>query len=84
MGMIQAPAAEETRIITLDSDDDVDRSQSMESSQGSIAQRSTHSSDKYYDSDHEAACIAFIKMEQQQQHHEDGERVGGVDLNAEL
>ena len=68
----------------MDSDDDADRLQDSESSQGSIAQRSAHSSDRYYDSDHEAACIAFIKMEQQQQHHEDGERVGGVDLNAEL
>ena len=84
MGTIQAPTAGERRIITLDSDDDADRLQDSESSQGSIAQRSAHSSDRYYDSDHEAACIAFIKMEQQQQQLEDGERSNGIDLSVEL
>lgn len=53
-------------IVVLNDDSDDEDNQSRGSdyiTQDSLANRSTHSSDEYYDSGHEKACRAYIRKE---------------------
>lgn len=52
-------------VLNDDSDDEDNRSRNSDYvAQGSPANRSAHSSDKYYDSGHEKACRAYIRREE--------------------
>lgn len=52
-------------VLDDDSDDEDNRSRGSDDvAQGSLANRSAHSSDKYYDSGHEKACRAYIRREE--------------------
>lgn len=77
---VDTPAAvpSASDVIILDTDDEQsDMTRKTDDAEEERDQKSTHSSDKYYDSSHENACLEYIRLEGAR---EDAERLANTNV----